>query len=155
MSDAAVPVASAPARRAAPRGARIGKIFEGLCFAAATTLLVALGGLLASLVIGGWPAIQKFGPGFLTSTTWNPVTDVYGAAGPIVGTLVTSALALILALPVAGGVALRALKALPVIARGLPLTSLATPGAQPLVVWPTNQPFSARASPQPLNSAGK
>src|SRR6185295_12084034 len=42
---------------------------------------------------------------FLTSSTWNPVTDVYGAAGPIIGTLVTSALALAIALPIAGGVA--------------------------------------------------
>jgi phosphate transport system permease protein len=105
MSDAAVPLARAPARRAAPRGALVGRLFEGLCFAAATTLLVALGGLIASLIIGGWPAIHKFGLGFLTSTTWNPVTDVYGAAGPVVGTLVTAAVALLIALPVAGGVA--------------------------------------------------
>jgi phosphate transport system permease protein len=83
----------------------VGKVFEGLCFAAATALLVALGGLIASLVIGGWPAIRRFGPAFLTSTTWNPVTDVYGAAGPIVGTLVTAAVSLVIALPVAGGVA--------------------------------------------------
>jgi phosphate transport system permease protein len=105
MSDAAVPLARAPARRAAPRDALVGRLFEGLCFAAATTLLVALGGLIASLIIGGWPAIHKFGLGFLTSTTWNPVTDVYGAAGPVVGTLVTAAVALLIALPVAGGVA--------------------------------------------------
>jgi phosphate transport system permease protein len=105
MSDAVVPLARAPARRAAPRGALVGRLFEGLCFAAATTLLVALGGLIASLIIGGWPAIHKFGLGFLTSTTWNPVTDVYGAAGPVVGTLVTAAVALLIALPVAGGVA--------------------------------------------------
>ena len=81
------------------------KVFEGLCFAAATTLLAALGGLIVSLAIGGWPALRKFGFGFLTSTTWNPVTDVYGAAGPIVGTLITAALALTIALPIAGGVA--------------------------------------------------
>jgi phosphate transport system permease protein len=105
MSDVAVLAAAAPTRRAAPRGAAVGKLFEAICFGAATFLLVALGGLIVSLVIAGWPAIHKFGFGFLVSSTWNPVTDVYGAAGPIVGTLVTSAVALILALPIAGGVA--------------------------------------------------
>ena len=104
MSDAALAAGRTP-RRSAPRGALLGQVFEGLCFAAATTLLVALGGLIASLVIGGWPAIHKFGLGFLTSTTWNPVTDVYGAAAPIVGTLVTAFVSLLIALPVAGGVA--------------------------------------------------
>jgi phosphate transport system permease protein len=105
MSDLTVPQASRSTRRAAPRGASVAKVFEALCFAAATFLLVALGGLLVSLAIGGWPAIRKFGFGFLTSAAWNPVTDVYGAAGPIVGTVVTSAVALLIALPVAGGVA--------------------------------------------------
>jgi phosphate transport system permease protein len=80
-------------------------MFEALCFGAATALLVALGGLLVSLFIGGWPAFQKQGLAFFTTSTWNPVTDVYGAAGPIVGTLVTAAIALLLSLPIAGGVA--------------------------------------------------
>jgi phosphate transport system permease protein len=106
MSDvAAVLAAAPPKRRLQPRGAAVGAAFEGLCFGAATFLLAALGGLIISLIIGGWPAIAKFGVGFLTSTQWNPVTDAYGAAGPIVGTLVTAFLALLLALPVAGGVA--------------------------------------------------
>ena len=105
MSDAVLPAANRPAKRSAPRGAALAKVFEGLCFAAATALLAALGGIIASLVIGGWPALHKFGFGFLTTATWNPVTDVYGAAGPIVGTLVTAALALAIALPIAGGVA--------------------------------------------------
>ena len=106
MSDQALPAAAGqPSRRAAPRGALVGQVFEGLCFAAATTLLIALGGLIFSLVLGAWPAIGKFGIGFLFSTTWNPVTDVYGAAGPIVGTLVTAAMALLISLPIAGGVA--------------------------------------------------
>ena len=82
-----------------------GVIFEGACFAAATAVLVALGGLLVSLVIGGWPAIRKFGFGFLTSSEWNPVTEIYGALGPMVGTLITAGLSLAMALPVAGGVA--------------------------------------------------
>src|SRR3978361_2225106 len=96
MSDAPLFAASPPARRARPRGSLIGQVFEGLCFAAATTLLLSLGGIIVSLVIGGWPALSKFGIGFLFSTSWNPVTDVYGAAGPIVGTLITPAIGLVI-----------------------------------------------------------
>jgi phosphate transport system permease protein len=95
----------AAAARPAVRRSLLDQVFEGLCFACATMLLTALGGLLVSLVIGGWPAIRKFGLGFLVSSQWNPVTEVYGAAGPIVGTLITAFLALLLALPVAAGVA--------------------------------------------------
>jgi phosphate transport system permease protein len=105
MSEAALPTAGPPVRRSAPRGSLIGQVFEGLCFAAATTLLLSLGGIIVSLVIGGWPALSKFGIGFLFSSAWNPVTDVYGAAGPIVGTVITAALALLVSLPIAGGVA--------------------------------------------------
>jgi phosphate transport system permease protein len=60
---------------------------------------------LISLFIGGLPAFRTFGFGFLTTTTWNPVTEVYGAAGPIAGTLITSFLSLLMALPLALGVA--------------------------------------------------
>jgi phosphate transport system permease protein len=111
MSIASNPAADPPQRqipgrrRSAPRGAGFEPIFEGLCFAAATALLASLGGVLVSLVIGGWPALAKFGFGFLTTATWDPVKEIYGAAGPIVGTLITSALALAISLPVAGGVA--------------------------------------------------
>lgn len=80
-------------------------MFRFICGAAATLLLAALGGVLGALLIGGWPAFAKFGFGFLTSTEWNPVTEVYGAAGPIAGTLVTAVLSLIIALPIAFGVA--------------------------------------------------
>ena len=94
-----------PARRAAPRGAGFDPIFRGLCFAAATLVLSSVGGIVVLLAWGGWPALAKFGLSFFTSTTWNPVTEVYGGAGPIVGTLITSVLALVFALPVAFGVA--------------------------------------------------
>ncbi len=79
-------------------------MFKGLCLAAATALLAALTGVIVSLAIGGWPAFAKFGFGFFTTTTWNPVTDVYGAQGPIIGTLVTATIALAIALPIAFGV---------------------------------------------------
>jgi phosphate transport system permease protein len=88
-----------------PRGSSFDRFFQALCFSAATALLAALGGVLISLLIGGWPALAKMGFGFITGVTWDPVRDVYGAAGPIVDTLITSALALLFSLPVAGGVA--------------------------------------------------
>ena len=94
-----------PHRRPRTRGSLLGRVFEGICFAAATALMATLVGLLASLAVGGWPAIHKFGLSFITVSTWNPVTQVYGAAGPIVGTLITAAGALALALPIAAGVA--------------------------------------------------
>jgi phosphate transport system permease protein len=91
--------------RAAPPGHALGEaIFRYACAGAATLLLAALAGVVVSLFIGGLPAFRAFGLGFLTSTTWNPVTEVYGAAGPIAGTLITSVLSLLVALPLALGV---------------------------------------------------
>jgi phosphate transport system permease protein len=95
----------ATAAIAAPRSPGQGKLFEAACFAAATVLLCALAGVVISLAIGGLPAFEKFGFHFLTSSEWNPVTEVYGAAGPMVGTLITSFIALLIALPLALGVA--------------------------------------------------
>jgi phosphate transport system permease protein len=95
----------AAAGKGRPRGGALDPIFEGLCLASATALLAALAWVLVSLFIGGWPAFHKFGLGFLTTSTWNPVTGVFGAAGPVVGTLISSFLALALALPIAFGIA--------------------------------------------------
>jgi phosphate transport system permease protein len=96
------------------RGAVFDRGFEYLCFAAATLLLTALGGLIVSLAIGGWPAFAKFGPRFLISAQWDPVQEVYGASGAIVGTLITSGLALLFALPFALGVAIFLVELCPV-----------------------------------------
>ena len=104
MAEIAAPSAL-PGRRALPRGSRFDPLFRYVSGACATALLCAIGGLLVSLLIGGWPALSKFGLGFVTSTTWDPVNDIYGGAGPIVGTLITSVLSLVFALPIAFGVA--------------------------------------------------
>jgi phosphate transport system permease protein len=92
--------------RPRPRGAAFDWVFRLVCFTAATMLLAALSGVLISLFIGGWPAFHKFGFGFFTSSTWNPVTEVFGAKGPIIGTLITAVLALAMALPIAFGVSI-------------------------------------------------
>jgi phosphate transport system permease protein len=72
---------------------------------AASLLLISIAGVLLSLLQGGWPAFSKFGLSFFTSTVWNPVTEDYGGAGPIVGTIITAVLALVMALPLSFGAA--------------------------------------------------
>ncbi len=91
--------------RTPPKGSALDFPFKALCFACATALLISLTGLVVTLLIGGWPALHKFGLTFFTSTDWNPVTETYGGAGPIVGTLVTGVMALVFSLPLAFGVA--------------------------------------------------
>ncbi|MDR3419591.1 MAG: phosphate ABC transporter permease subunit PstC [Nevskia sp.] len=72
---------------------------------AALTVLVLLGGVIASLVQGSVPAIKAFGFGFLTSSSWNPVTEKFGALPAIYGTLVTSIIAMVIGVPVSLGIA--------------------------------------------------
>jgi len=98
-------VAGRAATAAAPRRRRSDR------FRAITTVvsLVAPVALLAIIVVigsAGLPALRQFGVGFLTSRAWNPVTDQFGALPFIYGTLVTSAIALLLATPVGVGVAI-------------------------------------------------
>lgn len=81
-------------------------VFRIATKAAAVVVLVLLTGILVSLVIGAWPALEAFGFQFLVSAEWNPVTERFGALVPIYGTLVTSAIALIIAVPVSFGIAL-------------------------------------------------
>jgi phosphate transport system permease protein len=73
-------------------------------FAVCVPLLLLL--ILLEVAIGGWPALSTFGFGFLTSSNWDPVNGVFGAAPAIYGTIVTSIVALIIATPLALGVAI-------------------------------------------------
>jgi len=81
------------------------KLFAGAARGAALLTLALLAGILLSLVIGAWPAIYKYGLGFLTSTVWDPVNEEFGGLVMIYGTLATSAIALIIAVPVSFGIA--------------------------------------------------
>lgn len=73
---------------------------------AAYLTLALLLGILLSLVVGAWPAVQKFGFGFLTSSVWDPVKEEFGGLVMIYGTLATSLIALLIAVPVSFGIAL-------------------------------------------------
>ena len=72
----------------------------------ALCVLLLLGGVIVSLVIGAWPALSSFGLGFVVTEVWNPVTDKFGAWAPIYGTIVTSLIAMILGVPVSFGIAM-------------------------------------------------
>jgi phosphate transport system permease protein len=74
--------------------------FRHLTRAAAITVLIILGGIIISLVYGSWPALRTFGFSFLYVETWNPVTEKFGAIAPIYGTIVTSFIAMLIAVPV-------------------------------------------------------
>jgi phosphate transport system permease protein len=64
------------------------------------TVLGLLSGVILALVIGSVPAIEAFGPAFVVTEVWNPVTEQFGALAPIYGTLVTSIIAMVIAVPV-------------------------------------------------------
>ena len=80
-------------------------IFRYLALAAAIFVLVSLGAAALSMLYGGIPAFMKFGFGFIYRSEWNPVRQDFGALVPIFGTLVTSTLAMIIAVPVSFGIA--------------------------------------------------
>jgi len=78
------------------------RVLTALALALPFLILVILG----VLFVGALPAVKRFGPSFLWTSTWDPVAEVYGAAPMIFGTLASSFLALLIAVPLALGVAI-------------------------------------------------
>jgi phosphate transport system permease protein len=74
--------------------------FRHLTRAAAMGVLLLLSGVIISLIGGSLPALKTFGFGFLVSERWNPVTENFGALPAIYGTIVTSSIAMLIAVPV-------------------------------------------------------
>lgn len=87
-------------------GAGADRAFQLVTAGAAWFVLVLLIATAASMAWGGRLAFQTFGFHFLTSSSWDPVNQQFGALLPIYGTLVTSAIALVIAVPVSIGIAL-------------------------------------------------
>ena len=80
-------------------------IFVNLTKFFALLVLVLLSGIMLSLIYGAWPSIKEFGLNFYGTQIWNPVTDEYGAIAPIYGTIMTSVLAIGIAVPASFGIA--------------------------------------------------
>jgi phosphate transport system permease protein len=92
--------------RAIRRFAASDSIFRRLTQGAALVVLLILGGVILSLIAGSIPAFKAFGFGFFITQVWNPVTEKFGAGAAIFGTLVTSLIAMAIAVPVGIGIAI-------------------------------------------------
>jgi phosphate transport system permease protein len=102
-SIAAAPDAPMP-RRLVPQNTG-DRLFAGLATASGLLVLLLLGAIIVLLFYGGLPAFRAFGPGFLVNSAWNPVTQRFGALVSVYGTVVSSILALLMAVPLAFGIA--------------------------------------------------
>ena len=104
MSDRVTPGQRPPERRRVAPWAD--KLFSVLAHGAAWLTLSLLVGIIISLLIGAAPAIKQFGLGFLLSTEWDPVKEKFGGLVMIYGTVMTSIIALVIAVPVSFGIAI-------------------------------------------------
>ena len=104
MASRATPRGDPPSRRQVWPWAD--RVFSLLAHGAAWVTLLLLLGIIVSLVVGAMPAIREFGLGFLVSTQWDPVQSKFGGLVMIYGTLMTSFIALLIAVPVSFGIAL-------------------------------------------------
>ena len=106
MSEVALNETNMAARAASTRASVLTRLrttdiaFRNLTRMAVFAVLTLLSGVILALVVGSVPAFNAFGFGFVTSEVWNPVTEKFGALAPIYGTLVTSFIALVIAVPV-------------------------------------------------------
>ena len=107
MSQAVSPTVLPLAKPRGSSGAAGDRFFEWLCRGAGLLVLALLGAIILTLFIGGLPAFREFGLQFLWSTTWQPVEgrENYGAAVAMMGTVITSVLAIMIAVPAAFGIA--------------------------------------------------
>jgi phosphate transport system permease protein len=103
-------------------------------FFALLTLVLMLG-IIVALTVGAWPSIEKFGLSFLVTQEWNPPAERFGALVPIYGTLITSLIALIIAVPVSFGIAVFLTELSPVWLRRPLGTAIELLAAIPSIVY--------------------
>ena len=97
----------APSAELERHGIRLGDVlFQGIAVAASVAATALLGLIVYQVTSDAWPAIQEFGASFIWTEAWDPVKDVYGALTFVYGTVVTSAIALLLATPLSIAIAL-------------------------------------------------
>ncbi len=92
-------------------------VFKASTWFFAVFVLVLLGAVIIALIDGALMAIERFGPSFIVTETWNPVRETFGGRAPMVGTLITSALAMLFGIPISFGIAVFLTQLCPVWAR--------------------------------------
>lgn len=121
--------------RGSPGSRRADRLFTTLCLAAGLVVLTVLVGIVLSTTAYAWPALHRGGLGFFTGTTWSSESNTYGALPLIYGTLVTSLIALVIAVPMSVGVALFATELCPRRLRGALVGLIDLLAAVPSVVF--------------------
>lgn len=104
----------------------------GICALGVLVLLVAV---IAMLFQGGWQAFHTFGLNFLTSAKWDPVGEQYGAVVPILGTVVSSGIAILIAVPLAFGIAIFVTEIAPPWLAGTVGTAVELLAAVPSIIY--------------------
>ena len=134
-SAAATGPAAAPTMRTSRAASNGDVIFSAFCHTAGGFVLVLLGAIILALFIGGLPAFRAFGPAFLWSTEWDPVQEIFGGGVSIYGTVVTSALAILMAVPMAFGIAVFLTQLAPPWMRGPVGTAVELLAAVPSIIY--------------------
>ncbi|HET7592048.1 MAG TPA: phosphate ABC transporter permease subunit PstC [Rhodanobacteraceae bacterium] len=160
MSAIHVPIANQNAARRSRADVRHDRWFRWLLKACALLVLAALLGAALSTLWGGRDVLFGHGLHFLTSDAWDPVTNDYGAWAPIFGTLVTSVIALILAVPTAFGIALFLTEIAPTWLRGPVATAIELLASIPSIIYGmwglfVFVPFMARIEPGLSDTLGR
>jgi phosphate transport system permease protein len=118
-----------------PRTSPGDAIFAAVAKSSGLFVLLLLGAIIVVLFLGGMKAFQAFGPYFLIDDDWDPVQDIYGAAVPIFGTVVTAVLALLVAVPLAFGIAFYLTEIAPVWFRRPVSTAIELLAAVPSIIY--------------------
>src|SRR5258708_2211104 len=102
ITEPAVPLTPAPLMPADTdaSGLRTDSLYLGASLVVALCMVAVFVAILAVMITTAWPAITGLGLGFITGTVWNPGANVYGAVPFVVGTVLTTAIALVIATPV-------------------------------------------------------
>ena len=135
MVNATASAHSAPKSARRPSSNLGDRIFALLCQTAGVFVLILLGALIIELFIAGLPAFRAFGVAFVTSTEWDPVREAFGAGVSIYGTIVTAVLAILLAVPLAFGVAFFLTELAPPWARRPLGTAIELLAAVPFIIY--------------------
>jgi phosphate transport system permease protein len=110
-------------------------LFRAAAASAAWFVLVSLGAAALSMLYGGLPAFAKFGVGFIYRTAWDPVRQDFGAAVPIYGTIVTSMIAMLIAVPISFGIAVFLNEVCPAVLRGTVASAIELLAGIPSIIY--------------------